>query len=289
MSDSSAYYGPSEEIVGEALHSIREKYPRNSYMICTKAGRVLEDKFDYSPEHIRASVERSLSRFHTDYIDVLYLHDVEFVPAADSVAALREMFELKKQGKVHHVGMSGYPVDYLLKLAKYVRQELGHPLDLILSYSNFCLQNLTLKKYLAQLQDTSENGAGVSTIVVASPLSMGLLRSQPAPGFHPASPELKSALKEVVDYTESQKVDLADLAVRYVMREWKNRPCVYGMSSVEHVENAVKEYWLVNGDDEESKKQDAEDKTLVEEVQGIFEKHGQLNALWPSGIESHGI
>jgi D-arabinose 1-dehydrogenase len=35
--------------------------------------------FDYSPQNIRASVKRSLERLRTDYLDVVYLHDVEFV------------------------------------------------------------------------------------------------------------------------------------------------------------------------------------------------------------------
>lgn len=47
----------------------------------TKCGRYGTDReaFDYSPRTIRRSVERSLSRLNTDYLDVVYLHDVEFV------------------------------------------------------------------------------------------------------------------------------------------------------------------------------------------------------------------
>ena len=47
----------------------------------TKCGRFGPDKkdFDYSPSSIRRSVQRSLSRLKTTYLDVVYLHDVEFV------------------------------------------------------------------------------------------------------------------------------------------------------------------------------------------------------------------
>ena len=47
----------------------------------TKCGRfgVEKSAFDYSPKSIRRSVERSLKRLNTDYLDVVYLHDVEFV------------------------------------------------------------------------------------------------------------------------------------------------------------------------------------------------------------------
>lgn len=292
--DSSAYYGPSEIIVGSALDRIRDKYPRNSYVICTKAGRVKENEFDYSPAHIRSSVERSLERFHTDYIDVLYLHDVEFVDADLAVGAIRELFELKKEGRIHHVGMSGYPLDYLLKLAIKVRKDLGQPLDLLLSYSNFCLQNTLLKEYLPRLKSTGSDGAGIRHILSASPLSMGLIRAQPAPGFHPASDELKAAISESAKYTESEGgVDLADLAVRFALRNWAKaieavdgpdartaRSYVYGLSSLQEVENAVKDYWQVKNGSETDL-----DEKLVAGVQAILKQHGQLNATWPSGIE----
>ncbi len=53
----------------------------------TKCGRYgsYKENFDYSPEIIRRSVERSLARLHTTYLDVVYLHDVEFI--ADAVLA----------------------------------------------------------------------------------------------------------------------------------------------------------------------------------------------------------
>ena len=47
----------------------------------TKCGRYGSPRadFDYSPATIRASVERSLKRLNTTYLDAVYLHDVEFV------------------------------------------------------------------------------------------------------------------------------------------------------------------------------------------------------------------
>lgn len=45
---------------------------------CGRYGPNTED-FDYSPGAIRKSVSRSLARLHTDYLDTVYLHDVEFV------------------------------------------------------------------------------------------------------------------------------------------------------------------------------------------------------------------
>ena len=53
--DTSPYYGPSEEIIGQALQKI--SFSRDQYYICTKAGRVQLDEFDYSRASVRLSVE----------------------------------------------------------------------------------------------------------------------------------------------------------------------------------------------------------------------------------------
>jgi len=45
----------------------------------TKCGRYGLASFDYSPTAIRASVNRSLERLQTTYLDTVYLHDIEFV------------------------------------------------------------------------------------------------------------------------------------------------------------------------------------------------------------------
>lgn len=45
----------------------------------TKCGRFGATTFDYSPATIRNSVTQSLQRLQTDYLDTVYLHDIEFV------------------------------------------------------------------------------------------------------------------------------------------------------------------------------------------------------------------
>ena len=79
--DTSPYYYPSEFIIGRALKVLAKEYPRTSYYLSTKAGRYGPQlsEFDYSPARIRSSVEASLKRLGTDYLDLVYLHDAEFV------------------------------------------------------------------------------------------------------------------------------------------------------------------------------------------------------------------
>ncbi|KAF5093527.1 hypothetical protein D0Z03_002378 [Geotrichum reessii] len=268
--DTSSYYGPSEEIVGTALASIREAYPRDSYYICTKAGRVAENVFDYAPASIRRSVLRSLERLHTDYLDVIYLHDVEFVETQAALDAIAELFKLKAEGRVKYVGLSGFPIDYVYKLAVKILETLGNSLDLVLSYSNFCLQNTLLQSYTSKFYADAK----LQVLINASPLSMGLLRKKGPHAFHPASPELKKAVADAAAYTESQGIDISTLAIRFSLSRWQG-PTVIGLSSVTEVENAISSYW-------EAHQFKEKDQPIVDEVIKIF--GDQYNKTWPSGI-----
>jgi len=79
--DTAPYYDNSEVVLGTALKALEVEFPRGSYKLLSKVGRYgpTSTHFDYSPDAIRRSVRRSLQRLHTQYLDVVYLHDVEFV------------------------------------------------------------------------------------------------------------------------------------------------------------------------------------------------------------------
>lgn len=68
-------------MLGTALKALETEFPRGTYKLLTKVGRYgpSATDFDYTPTTIRRSVRRSLQRLHTEYLDVVYLHDVEFV------------------------------------------------------------------------------------------------------------------------------------------------------------------------------------------------------------------
>src|SRR6516225_4926097 len=75
--DTAEVYGPftNEELVGEALASVRDKV-----VIATKfgfAGGNVQGEMDSRPEHIREVTEASLKRLKTDYIDLFYQHRVD--------------------------------------------------------------------------------------------------------------------------------------------------------------------------------------------------------------------
>lgn len=225
--DTSPYYGPSETLLGDALAqpSVLSSHPRNTYFLLSKVGRIGASEFDYSPEWIRYSVQRSLQRLRTTYLDVVYCHDVEFVTPAEVLVAVQELRRIRdEQGTVKYIGISGYPVPLLCELAELVLRETGEPLDAVMSYANFTLQNETL--YTQGLQRLLE--AGVSCVPNASPLGMGLLRSQGVPvggkgDFHPAPPGLRKAVADAARWVESKGERLEVVSIRWALETWARK------------------------------------------------------------------
>jgi aryl-alcohol dehydrogenase-like predicted oxidoreductase len=109
--DTAQLYGPltNEELVGRAI-----KGHRDEYVIATKFARRTDSAtpgdmstmgaLDGSAEHVHSSVEGSLERLGTDYIDLYYQHRVDpKVPIEETVGAMAELVE---EGKVRHIGLS---------------------------------------------------------------------------------------------------------------------------------------------------------------------------------------
>ncbi|KAF1942753.1 L-galactose dehydrogenase-like protein (L-GalDH) [Clathrospora elynae] len=223
--DTSPYYGPSEQLLGDALATsfVRETFPRNSYMILTKVGRIGGQEFDYSKEWVRQSVGRSLERLHTEYLDLVYCHDVEFVSPAEVLEAVRELRRIRdEEGTVRYIGISGYPIDVLGDMAELILRETGEPLDAVQSYANFTLQNQTLAgpRGVHRLRN-----AGVDVVPNASILGMGLLRREGVPvgalgDFHPAPSTLRKAVRNASDFCDAYGERIEVMAIRFALETW---------------------------------------------------------------------
>jgi len=108
--------GESEALFGKSI----SRYNRQDIIIQTKCGIVRGKMFDFSYEHIINSVNGSLKRLGTDYIDVLLLHRPDALMEPEEVA--RAFDELKTSGKVRHFGVSNQN--------PYQMQLLGNFLDM---------------------------------------------------------------------------------------------------------------------------------------------------------------
>jgi len=100
----------NEELVGEAVKGIRDKVVIATKMgVSHNADRSL--KLDSSPETIRRSVEGSLKKLGTDYIDLYYQHRID--PKIEPETVAETMSELIKEGKIRYWGISEATEEYL--------------------------------------------------------------------------------------------------------------------------------------------------------------------------------
>jgi predicted oxidoreductase len=111
--------GACEEIFADAIGmnaSVREKV-----VLQSKCG-IRRGMYDFSKEHILASVDGILKRLRTDYLDVLLLHRPDALMEPEEVA---EAFDqLERDGKVRHFGVSNHHPHQIDLLRRYVRQPL---------------------------------------------------------------------------------------------------------------------------------------------------------------------
>jgi predicted oxidoreductase len=113
-------HGKSELALGEVLKSTPGL--RQRMVIQSKCGVREEGTLDNSREHIRESVEGSLKRLDTDYLDILLLHWPDNLVEPEAVA--KAFDELHGAGKVRYFGVSNYSPYQIELLRKYVRQPL---------------------------------------------------------------------------------------------------------------------------------------------------------------------
>jgi L-galactose dehydrogenase len=233
--DVSPYYGRTlaETRLGEALRG-----RRNQVILATKAGRYGKDRdtgFDFSAARITHSVEESLRRLQTDYIDVFQVHDVEYGRREQIIGeTLPAMFKLKEAGKVRFVGITGYPLGLLRNVAEVV------DVDTILTYCRYNLMDTAMDEVLAPL--ARQKGIG---LINASPLHMRVLTDKGAPGWHPAPTRVIEAGQRVAAFCRSQNVDIADLALQFALQHEYVATTLVGMSKTRHVDRNVQAVGVV--------------------------------------------
>lgn len=163
--DTAPLYGGGES---ERRYGIALKGRREQVVLATKAV-MRGDPYTY--DNTIDSVESSLRRLQTDYIDVIQLHEAEHVPFEDAMnGTIAAFLKLKEQGKVRAIGVNAGRHELLLPFIKTGK------IDTVQTFSKYTLLDHTAKDMLFPLAKEKEVG-----VINGSPLGMGVLTDKPAP------------------------------------------------------------------------------------------------------------
>lgn len=201
--DTSPFYGRgmSEVLLGIALRDV----PRSQYTLCSKLGRYDVGHFDFSAKRVAESVDVSLHRLGTDYLDIMLCHDIEFVPLQQIIdETLPALRRIQQAGKVRFVGISGYP----LKIFDVIHSHSD--LDCILSYNQYTLQNTRLADELIPALKAKNIG-----IMNGGPFAARLLTNAELPVWFRDPKHVQAAAKEAALYCQKRGVDIAQLALQF--------------------------------------------------------------------------
>ncbi len=165
--------GESETVLGEWLAS---RGVRAEMRIHTKTGMLAPGGGDpalFTPERIADSLQKSLDRLQTDYLDLYYAHrDYEELPAADIVAA----FASPTKGKVRSLGASNFSAARLNEFLAAAKAAGTMPVTALQNEYNL----VSREKYGADLQALAvANGIAVMPFYgIANGFLTGKYRSE---------------------------------------------------------------------------------------------------------------
>ncbi len=245
-------FGKNETLLGNAL-----KKHRKDMIVATKVGNEWHDDksgWDWNPSknYIIKSVEESLHRLQTDYIDLYQLHGGTI---GDPIDETIDAFEtLKRQGKIRYYGISSIRPNVI---KRYV--EKSNITSVMMQYS--LLDRRPEEECLDLLKN---NNIGV---LVRGALAKGLLAGKPAKPYLNHDPiEVQKVIQALSKVSEKQQT-LSQIAIQYVLKNRAISTAVIGIRTVEHLEECLTmldEYEL----------SDVDHKTLQNVIAaGVYEHH----------------
>jgi aryl-alcohol dehydrogenase-like predicted oxidoreductase len=244
--DTSPFYGRgmSEVMLGIALRGV----PRDRYLLCTKLGRYDLNHFDFSAKRVAESVDVSLHRLGTNYLDIVLCHDIEFVNmqqiADETIPALRKA---QQDGKVRFIGFSGYPQ----KIFRVICNQTD--VDCVLGYNQYTLQNTRFADETIPYLKAKRVG-----VMNAGPFSARLLTNAPLPAWLKEPEKVKSAAREAAALCAKRGSDIAKLALQFSCANPDIATTIAGSANPENIRRWAQ--WIAEPIDPE----------LLRDVQKIF-------------------
>ena len=229
--------GTCEEIFADAIHmspAVREKI-----ILQSKCGIRKGVAFDFSKAHILKSVDGSLKRLKTDYLDVLLLHRPDALVEPEEVA---EAFDtLHASGKVHHFGVSNQNPMQIQLLKKFVKQPIvANQLQLSITNATMISQGL----HVNMLDNTAVNRDGSVldfcrlndiTIQPWSPFQFGFFQ-----GVFLDNPDFPKLNAKVDEIAAKYSVTNTTIAIAWLLRHPAKMQPVTGTMNVERLKDCAK-------------------------------------------------
>jgi len=212
---------------------------REEMIIQSKCGIVPEKMYDFSKEHILESVDGSLRRLRTDYLDVLLLHRPDALVEPDEVA---EAFDLlKASGKVRHFGVSNQDPYFMQLLQNSMKQPIvANQLQLSLTNATLIDQTLNMN-ILDELAVDRDNGAlnfcrlNNITVQAWSPFQYGMFA-----GVFIGNEKFAGLNGKLEEIAAKYGVSATTIVIAWITRHPAHIMPVTGTMNVEHLRDCVK-------------------------------------------------
>lgn len=226
--------GQSEEVFSTALN-LRSSI-RDNIIIQSKTG-IREGFYDLSKEHILKTVDDSLKRLKTDYLDILLLHRPDALVEPEEVAAAFD--QLEQSGKVRHFGVSNHNLMQIDLLKKSVKQDLiVNQLQLSVMHTGMIDAGINVNTKFDGAVDRDGSVLDYSrlkdmTIQAWSPVKAdkGVFVD------NDAYPEINATLKEI---GERHGLDNSATAIAWILRHPANIQTIVGTMTPERLKQYVK-------------------------------------------------
>ena len=226
--------GDCERRIGLALQGLTPS-ERKRLVISTKAGREPDNPRVFDAESVRRSVERSLRLLHTNYLDILYLHDPmtdehmrEMLRVGGAVEALEE---LRESGIIGAIGIG-------VKAHRFLRAAIdsGRFDALITVYDYTPIRTSAA----AIINHAAANGIGV---VNASPYSAGLLAGLPpdkAATRRKADSRDLARARAIWSWCRERDFDVGAMAMQFCFRNPDIAATIAGPRTIQELEENVR-------------------------------------------------
>jgi L-glyceraldehyde 3-phosphate reductase len=255
-------YGPppgsAEENFGKVLHKDFSSY-RDEIIISTKAGYLMWSG-PYgewgSKKYLTASLDQSLKRMKLDYVDIFYSHRPDpDTPLEETMSALALAVH---QGKALYAGLSNYSADMTWHAVRILK-EMG--VSCLIHQPKYSMFVRWAEEGLLKVLE--ETGVGC---IAFSPLAQGLLtdrylkgipegsRASKAHGFlrpHEITEEKIIQVKKLNEIAKQRNQSLAQMALTWLLRDWRVTSVLIGASSVEQLDDNLKMMNNMNFTDDE--------------------------------------